>query len=600
MKNDKLINNISNEISMPAILIAIQIAIVPLTVLLNILPVSSEVINVWSGGGNWDFFSYHKSVLTIAMASILLMLLAAHMCLKKNKIKKSYLLIAAMTYSVLVILSTILSSYSHTALLGFPDRYEGLFTILAYIIFFAGTLYFVKNEKQMLLILKALVISAIVVAIIGLFQYFGFDIYKSEFGQSLIIPDRYADQTNLIQFQSEERLTSGHAIYSSMFNPNTFGLYIAMLFPLCFFFFLQVEKNRNKIILGCLACLFFANLIGSFSRGSYIGAFISIFITSILIRKRLFLKWKMILIIFIPFVVIYLGMNIYSNGSINSKILTLTNQTENHAEDTKVDKIKNFTINGNKLSVYCTNSVLNLSMIGDNLNFMDGNNKNLMLKMKAEKGKYEISDERYDNYELTIIDNLIKVKKGKSFLYFAAKNSSFLFLDSRGIVQNIDSNIKKFGFVGYERLGSGRGYIWSRTIPILERTILIGSGPDTFAMEFPQNDFLGKLNYMYDSYLIIDKPHNLYLQTAVNTGVLSLVALICIFVIYIAQSINFIRKVKKQNTYSIVATAIFSSMIAYMVSAMFTDSTVSVAPVFWILLGLGFCVNNQIGECKMV
>ena len=44
-------------------------------------------------------------------------------------------------------------------------------------------------------------------------------------------------------------------------------------------------------------------------------------------------------------------------------------------------------------------------------------------------------------------------------------------------------------FPGYEHLASGRGYVWGRTIPLFARYFLVGSGPDTFAIEFPQNDY---------------------------------------------------------------------------------------------------------------
>lgn len=47
---------------------------------------------------------------------------------------------------------------------------------------------------------------------------------------------------------------------------------------------------------------------------------------------------------------------------------------------------------------------------------------------------------------------------------------------------------------GYERAFSGRGYIWGRTIPLIAKHLLWGSGPDTFAAEFPQTDYVMKAN----------------------------------------------------------------------------------------------------------
>lgn len=49
-------------------------------------------------------------------------------------------------------------------------------------------------------------------------------------------------------------------------------------------------------------------------------------------------------------------------------------------------------------------------------------------------------------------------------------------------------------FKGHERSLSGRGYIWGRTIPLLKKFLLWGSGPDTFTVKFPQTDYVMKVN----------------------------------------------------------------------------------------------------------
>ncbi len=80
------------------------------------------------------------------------------------------------------------------------------------------------------------------------------------------------------------------------------------------------------------------------------------------------------------------------------------------------------------------------------------------------------------------------------------------------------------GLEGRERIVSGRGYIWSRTIPLLKKYILLGGGQDTFTVLFPNHDYLGKAQWG-DKDLIITKPHCMYLQIAVQSGILSLIAL---------------------------------------------------------------------------
>ncbi|HOK49432.1 MAG TPA: O-antigen ligase family protein, partial [Sedimentibacter sp.] len=139
-------------------------------------------------------------------------------------------------------------------------------------------------------------------------------------------------------------------------------------------------------------------------------------------------------------------------------------------------------------------------------------------------------------------------------------------------------------------------YIWSRTIPMLKDTLIIGYGPDNFPMVFPQEDYVGRFNVGNEGMLniVIDKPHNMYLQTAVNTGVISLLALLAIWGIYIFDSLKIYLKGNMETFAEYMGAATFLSITAYLVAGLFNDSIVSVAPLFWILLGMGIGINKMI------
>ena len=72
---------------------------------------------------------------------------------------------------------------------------------------------------------------------------------------------------------------------------------------------------------------------------------------------------------------------------------------------------------------------------------------------------------------------------------------------------------------------SNRGYIWSRSIPMIKNTIFLGHGPDTFLFYFPQYEYDAKVKWTGTPMMIVDKPHNMFIQTAINTGLISLIAL---------------------------------------------------------------------------
>ena len=156
----------------------------------------------------------------------------------------------------------------------------------------------------------------------------------------------------------------------------------------------------------------------------------------------------------------------------------------------------------------------------------------------------------------------------------------------------------RFTFLdGKETFASNRGYIWSRTIPILKDTFFVGYGPDNFIMVFPHEDYVGRFNVGSSGMnIIVDKPHNLYLQTAVNTGVLSLISLLFFWGIYLVNSMKIYLKGNLNSYTEYMGAAIFLSITAYLVAGMFNDSIVAVAPLFWILLGMGIGINRMVKD----
>ena len=152
------------------------------------------------------------------------------------------------------------------------------------------------------------------------------------------------------------------------------------------------------------------------------------------------------------------------------------------------------------------------------------------------------------------------------------------------------------GFKGKERMGSARGYIWSRSLPLLKDTVFIGVGPDAFAFEFPQDDILGKW-YAYNTpNMIVDKPHNLYLQIAINQGVIALIAFLVLVGTYVVQGIRLYGLKKGYSTLEILGSAVLLAIIGYLGAGIFNDSVVPVAPIFWILLGTGMATNFMVAK----
>jgi O-antigen ligase len=180
-------------------------------------------------------------------------------------------------------------------------------------------------------------------------------------------------------------------------------------------------------------------------------------------------------------------------------------------------------------------------------------------------------------------------------LYVAVDNKLKVISNNKKLTDPIEAPRIKL-FDGRETFASNRGYIWSRTIPMLKDTLILGYGPDTYPMVFPQEDYVGRFNVGNNGMLdiLIDKPHNMYLQTAINTGVISLFALLAIWGTYLFDSFKIYVNGNIESFAEYMGAATFLSITAYLVAGLFNDNIISVAPLFWILLGMGIGINSMI------
>jgi hypothetical protein len=109
---------------------------------------------------------------------------------------------------------------------------------------------------------------------------------------------------------------------------------------------------------------------------------------------------------------------------------------------------------------------------------------------------------------------------------------------------------------------------------------------------FPQNDFNSKLKYFNTPYIMVDKPHNIYLQIAINTGVISLIAFLVFVIWFIINALRLYIKPKAINTYYIAGVSCVTAVVGFLVAGLANDSIIGVSAVFWILLGLGIACNR--------
>lgn len=267
-------------------------------------------------------------------------------------------------------------------------------------------------------------------------------------------------------------------------------------------------------------------------------------------------------------------------------------------------QITDFSIDKNVLKIYMGDNIANITFdTNDNTcKFTDGFGKNInVINDATYTNKIIFDDQRFTSLNITFTDNLLSINaQNAAFnVYISEKEKIFKFVDNRGRPTDIIP-AESFGFKGHELWGSSRGYIWSRALPLIKNTLLIGHGPDTFAIYFPQNEFNAKFKYFITPYTIIDKPHNMFLQMAINTGVVSLVAFIVFVLWFIIGAIKLYIKPKAINTYYVAGVACVTAVVGYLVAGLANDSVIGVSVVFWVLLGLGIACNRLYAKSILV
>ena len=183
-----------------------------------------------------------------------------------------------------------------------------------------------------------------------------------------------------------------------------------------------------------------------------------------------------------------------------------------------------------------------------------------------------------------------------SLMFDLVNGKKIEMIDYRTTDPIIPENAEHIGFEGKEKVGSSRGYIWSRTLPLLKNCLIKGYGADTFTYEFPQNDVLAKYyaysDYNEGFYITVDKPHNMYLQMFYSNGLIALVAFLGIAVFYLVDCFRLYALRKSYRREQIMGTAVMLGIVGYLAAGIFNDSVVSVAPMFWVLLGTGAALNT--------
>ncbi len=141
----------------------------------------------------------------------------------------------------------------------------------------------------------------------------------------------------------------------------------------------------------------------------------------------------------------------------------------------------------------------------------------------------------------------------------------------------LEHETNAYGINHIEEYGSNRIWLWTRSLKMVPKYWLHGTGIDNFGITFTKSLDESDRNIFYLGGAYFDRAHNEYLQLLVTQGVLALVTyLIFLFMV-------FWNGVRSKDT--LVWVLIFS-FVGYAVQAFTNISVYNVAPFFYIVMGM--------------
>ncbi|MCR5432023.1 MAG: O-antigen ligase family protein [Lachnospiraceae bacterium] len=568
------------------------LGIVPIVVFEHTYATGLENLSFIDNYEKADFFLAWKmfifTALTFAMACVTIYKLYR----EGKKIRFEKVFIPLGVYAFFALLSALFSEYQPLPFTGSYEQFESVFAIMGYAVTAYYAYLYIETEKDLKIILAALSFSVICMLLIGLTQAFFTDFYQTDFGKHLILsPDKWDTADELI-FNFEKG-----RVYMSLYNPNYVGSFVSFLFPIYIMLALNKWKFRFAMIPGCIAVAIglILVLLGSQSRAGFVGVILSLILLLVVMNKKLLRFFIPILLAVLLILTAINKMNADADNYYLNRLLSIFEHTE--SQEPNFSALSN---DGEQLHItYCGNTL--------NIEFdYNGETGEYTFHLTDEDGN-GVNAENADEEWIVPVDerfSMLKIRAVGLEMYNTAgygvliDGKEWYFMNTGSEVKVLSGQLKPAKIQtaevfeplrGKETFASNRGYIWGRTIPLLKKNFFIGSGPDTFTNEFPNEDYRSAYYSGYEN-TIITKPHNMYLQIGVQTGVLSLIAVLVFYGWYFVLAISTYTRIKKLDFFGLTGVGIFLGSFGYMVTQMINDSSITVAPIFWTMMGVGIAL----------
>ncbi len=552
-----------------------------------------------------DMFLHCKMVWLYAMLIVILCFMIYMIFSEEIKPIWDRMLIPIFVYGGLSLISALVSVNRHYSFAGIYEQFEPVWMLLGYVLLVYYSFYVLYQEAAVKRLIPWFVAGITVMTVFGVLQAVKQDPLHTKFFQSLILTNK--DMIGKLEFAFEE----GRA-FLALYNPNYVGFYVVMVVPVLIALLMHTKKIYARIGYGALAAGMVFVLFASQSRAGILVLIVTFFVMLLCMRKIFFKNWKLTIGIIVIAVVGFVGINLMNQNALLNRMRSMfdTSTQEYALESIEADQDVTFTYKGNE--IHFTVDAAEDSTV---FHVVDGDGQPVAYTSQSATTN-RITDERFPlifgpvsgnsftgfyvgvpqtgteentavSYRKWLFSN--QLKQGDTSYYLKGAGNSLF-------------HMKKYSqgngyFSKHYQFANKRGYIWARTIPLLKniKYALLGSGPDTFVIAFPNDDLVGLYNSGHDNE-VITRPHCMYLQIAVQTGIPSLIAFLVFYGWYLIRSFRLYWKLQYDSYMAKMGVAVMVSVIGYLILGLTNDSCVAVSPIFFVLTGLGLGINRHLQQ----
>ena len=465
-------------------------------------------------------------------------------------------------YGVFAALSSVLGGHPQVSFWGFATESEGVAAVLGYVVLFLASYEYFRTRESLKFLSGAVFVITAVIDILFIIERLSGPLIMTIFG----IPD--------------ER--TGTALLFG--NSSSCGDFCAVIAVAAMGFAFCEEKKPLMYIKAALAGGTMLTVITTFSSAAVYGMLCGVLFTAVFLivkcRKGIKRGLAFAVTLVVPLVLFTViapdsAMTFIRSDLANSGTYSVSGNFQ----------LQDISMENNVLTISDSQNTMNITSEPDGaFVFADGTGTELC---RLSEGKAAFR-QPYSEITAEIDEGIITLDLGyDSPVSFATYEGAIQFVGMNGY---LEPELDKSAFPElseYYSFGTGRGYIWLNTLPILRDSAIVGCGAGQYAFRFPQNDIVGSLNTHGKAPMLTDKPHCMYLGIAVSYGIPALIIFAAITIVSLKRGLF-----KFWNQSGGIYAGIVGAILCFLIMGIANDSSPVISPLFWTLLGTAATADN--------